>query len=134
MKHRQHLDWPFRGNRRQKEDRTDASLRVEGGIPQIARRTESLKAQTKQVGVEVNLRPTVSRPACPGVRRTSGTHYQFYFLLEISFRQLRLCYIVAPSLTRGRVCNLPVQLLLGLARALLGRSPAELTAIFYCLI
>jgi hypothetical protein len=30
---------------------------------------------------------------------------------------LRLCYFVAPSLTRGRVCNLRVQLLLGLARA-----------------
>jgi hypothetical protein len=69
------------------------------------------------VEVEVNLRPTVSRPVCPGVRRPSGTRDQFFFLLEISFRQLRLCYFVAPSLTRGRVCNLLVQLLLGLARA-----------------
>jgi hypothetical protein len=42
---------------------------------------------------------------------------QFYFLLEISFRQLWVCNFVAPSLTRGRVCNLLVQLLLGLARA-----------------
>jgi hypothetical protein len=67
--------------------------------------------------VEVNLRPTVSRPACPGVRRSSGTRDQFFFFLEISFRQLRLCCFVAPSLTRGRVCNLLVQLLLGLARA-----------------
>jgi hypothetical protein len=55
---------------------------------------------------EVNLRPTVSRPVCPGVRRPSGTSDQFFFLLEISFRQLRLCYFVAPSLTRGRICNL----------------------------
>jgi hypothetical protein len=54
---------------------------------------------------------------CPGVRRPSGTRDQFFFLLEISFRQLRLCYFVAPSLTRGRVCNLLVQLLLGLVRA-----------------
>jgi hypothetical protein len=67
--------------------------------------------------VEVNLRPTVSRPVCPGVRRPSGTCDQFFFLLEISFRQLQLCYFVAPSLTRGRVCNLLVQLLLGLASA-----------------
>jgi hypothetical protein len=37
--------------------------------------------------VEVNLRTTVSRPVCPGVRRTSGTRDQFFFLLEISFRQ-----------------------------------------------
>jgi hypothetical protein len=69
------------------------------------------------VEVAVNLRPTVSRPVCPGVRRPSGTRDQFCFLVEISFRQLRLCYFVAPSLTRGRVCNLLVQLLLGLTRA-----------------
>jgi hypothetical protein len=72
---------------------------------------------TTDVEVEVNLRPTVSRPVCPGVRRPSETFDQFFFLLEISFRQLRICYFVAPSLTRGRVCNLLVQLLLGLARA-----------------
>jgi hypothetical protein len=66
---------------------------------------------------EVNLRPTVSRPVYPGVRRPSGTRDQFFFLFEISFRQLRVCYFVAPSLTRGRVCSLLVQLLLGLARA-----------------
>jgi hypothetical protein len=38
------------------------------------------------IKVEVNLRPTVSRPVCPGVRSTSGTRDQFFFLLEISFR------------------------------------------------
>jgi hypothetical protein len=58
------------------------------------------------VEVEVNLRPTVSRPVCPGVRRPPGTRDQLFFLLEISFRQLLLCYFVAPSLRRGRVCNL----------------------------
>jgi hypothetical protein len=50
----------------------------------------------------------------------SGAHLgpmTFFFLLGISFRQLRLCYFVAPSLTRGQVCNLLVQLFLGLARA-----------------
>jgi hypothetical protein len=57
-------------------------------------------------GVEVNLRPTVSRPVCLGVRHLSGTRDQFFFLYEISFRQLRVCYSVEPSLTRGRVCNL----------------------------
>jgi hypothetical protein len=70
-----------------------------------------------EVEVEVNLRPTVSRPVCLGVRRPSGTCDQIFFLLEISFRQLRVCYFVAPSLTRRRVCNILVQLLLGLARA-----------------
>jgi hypothetical protein len=53
---------------------------------------------------------------CLGVRRPSGTCDQFFFLLKISFRQLRV-YFVGPSLTRGRICNLLVQLLLGLARA-----------------
>jgi hypothetical protein len=69
-----------------------------------------------EVEFEVNLRSTVSRIVCPGVRRPFGTRDQFFFLFEISFRQLRLCYLVAPSLTRGRVCNLLVQLVLGLAR------------------
>jgi hypothetical protein len=70
-----------------------------------------------EVEVEVNLRPTVSRPVCLGVRRPSGTSDQFFFLLVSSFRQLRLCYFVAPSLTRGRGCNLLVQLLPGLTKA-----------------
>jgi hypothetical protein len=39
-----------------------------------------------------------------------ATRDQSLFLLEIFFRQLRVCYSVAPSLTRGWVCNL--QLLL----------------------
>jgi hypothetical protein len=46
-----------------------------------------------------------------GVRRPSGTRDQFFF------RQLRHCFFVAPSLTRGQVCNLLVELLPGLARA-----------------
>jgi hypothetical protein len=66
-----------------------------------------------QTEVEVTLRPAVSRP----VRRPSGTCDQFYFLLKILLRQLRFCNFVAPSPTRGRVRNLLVQLLLGLARA-----------------
>jgi hypothetical protein len=75
------------------------------------------KAFLPEVEVEVNLRPTVSRPVCLDVRRPSETSDKFFFLLEISFRQLWLCYFVEPSLTKGRVSNLLVQLLLGLARA-----------------
>jgi hypothetical protein len=87
------------------------------------------------VKVEVNLRPTVSRPVCLGVRHPSRTCNQFFFLLEISFRQLQVYYFVAPSLTRRRVCTLLYNCFWALPeQSLLGRSPAELTAIFYCLI
>jgi hypothetical protein len=85
--------------------------------------------------VKVTLRPTVSRPVSLGVRRPSGTRDQFYFRLEIFFRQLRVCNFVAPSLTRGRVCNLLYNCFWALPeQSRLGRSPSELTAIFYCLI
>jgi hypothetical protein len=47
----------------------------------------------------------------------SGAHLGPVTNLSFSFRQLRLCYFVAPFLTRGRVCNLLVQLLLGPTRA-----------------
>jgi hypothetical protein len=38
-----------------------------------------------------------------------------FFLYGIFFRQLRVCYFVAPSLTRGRVCNLMLLLVLASA-------------------
>jgi hypothetical protein len=65
--------------------------------------------------VKVTLGPTLSWPVCLGARRPSGTRDQFFYLLEISFRQLRVCYFVAPSLTRGRVCNLLLLLILASA-------------------
>jgi hypothetical protein len=81
--------------------------------------------------VEVTSRPTVSRPVCLGVRRPSGTHDLFFFLLEIFFGQLRVCYFVTPSLTRRRVCNL--LLLLGLASAVTLGLPS-LTRSRVCLL
>jgi hypothetical protein len=63
---------------------------------------------------EVNLRPTVSRPVCLGVGHPSGTRDQFSSLLEIFFRPLRV-YFVAPSLTRRRVCNLLLLMVLASA-------------------
>jgi hypothetical protein len=55
---------------------------------------------------------TDSRPVCLGVGLPSGTPDQFFFLLEIFFRHLRVCYFVAPSLTRGLVHNLLLLLVL----------------------
>jgi hypothetical protein len=50
-------------------------------------------------------------------------------------RQLRLWYFVAPSLTRGQVCNLLYNCFWALPeQSLLGPSPAELMTLFYCLI
>jgi hypothetical protein len=88
-----------------------------------------------QVQVQVNLRPTFSRPVRLGAGNPSGTRDQFFSLLEIFFRQLRVCYFVPPSLTRLRVYNLLYNCFWFLPeQSLLGRSPAELIAIFYCFI
>jgi hypothetical protein len=75
-----------------------------------------------KVKVKVILRPTVSRPVRLGVRQPSGTSEQFFFLLEIFVKQFRLCYFIAPSLTRGRVCNLLLLLVLASAVPLMSES------------
>jgi hypothetical protein len=57
---------------------------------------------TVEEEVEVNLRPTVSRPVCLGVRRPSGTFDQFFFLLEISF-QTSACLLFCSALSDERM-------------------------------
>jgi hypothetical protein len=59
-----------------------------------------------QVEVEVTLQLTFSRPVSLGVRSPSGTCDQFFFIFDIFFRHFQVYYFVAPSLMKGRVCNL----------------------------
>jgi hypothetical protein len=66
-----------------------------------------------EVEIEVNLRPTVSWPVCLGVRRPFGALDQI-FVFRLTIAGFLMCDTL---LTRGRVCNLLVQLLLVLARA-----------------
>jgi hypothetical protein len=96
-------------------------------------RKEASSGVQVEVEVEVKLRPTVSWVLVSDTHMGAVTN--FSLSLKFSFRQLRLCYFIAPSLTRGRVCNLLYSCFWAKSeQALLGRSPAELTAIFYCLI
>jgi hypothetical protein len=62
-----------------------------------------------------------------GVRHPPGTCDQFFFLFEILFRQLQVCYFVAPSLTRGRVCNLLYNCFWALPEQWLGGSKSRKT-------
>jgi hypothetical protein len=78
-----------------------------------------------EVKVNVNLRPTVSRSVRLGFRHPSGTRDKIFFLFEIIFGQLRVCYFVASSLTRGRVCNLLLLLALAIAEPLGSESPQD---------
>jgi hypothetical protein len=50
-----------------------------------------------------------------GQRSSRSGRHQFFFLLEIFLKHLLVCYFVAPSMTRGRVCNLLLLLVLASA-------------------
>jgi hypothetical protein len=63
----------------------------------------------------------------------SGAHLDPWSIFHSPWNVL--CYFVAPSLMRGRVCNLLYNCFWALPeQSLLGEIPAELTTIFYCLI
>jgi hypothetical protein len=87
-----------------------------------------------KVKVKVTLRPTISRPVRLGVRRPSGTSDQFLFLLEFFFQTVAVRYLVASSLTRGRVCNLLLLLVPARAVSLLPALSDERSGLsFICI-
>jgi hypothetical protein len=71
------------------------------------------------LSLSLTLGPTVSRPVCLGIKYPSGSYDQIFIIVW----QLRVCWFGAPSLTRGRVCRLQLQVALASA----------VVAIFYCL-
>jgi hypothetical protein len=77
---------------------------------------------------DLTLRPTVSRPVCPGIKHPSWAYDQIF----ITVRHLWVCWCGLLSLTRGWVCHL--QLLLALASAvILGSKSHGTLDHFYCL-
>jgi hypothetical protein len=73
----------------------------------------SLSRSNLSLCLSLILRPTVSRPVCPGIKYPSGA----YDKILITVRQLRVCWCGAFCLMRGRVCR--SQLLLALASAVI---------------
>jgi hypothetical protein len=73
------------------------------------------------LSLNLMLRPTVSRPVCLVIKHSSVAYDQIFIIVS----QLRVCWFGAPSLTRWRLCRLP--LLLVLASAVIFGSESRRT-------
>jgi hypothetical protein len=90
---------------------------------------------TTHVMVEVEVKLNYDRQSVGQSILVSSSHLKPMTRLLFSVWQLQVSCCGAPSLTRGWVCNLLIQLLLGLARAItLGFKSLRTQTIFYCLI
>jgi hypothetical protein len=78
-----------------------------------------------KIDVEVILLSTVSRPVCHSVGHSSEARHQTF----ITVRHLPISCCEAPSLTRRRICNLLMELLLGLVSAVTVRSKSHRTRV-----
>jgi hypothetical protein len=81
-----------------------------------------------QLSLSLTLRPTVSPPVCLRIKHPSGAYDQIFIIVW----QLPVCWFGAPSLTRGRVCRLQLQLALASA-VIFGSESRRTLAKFYCL-
>jgi hypothetical protein len=84
-----------------------------------------------KVKVKITLRPTISRPVRHGVIRPCETRDQSLFLLVIFFWTVTVCYFTVPSLTRGRICNILLLLVLASAVTLRSALSAERSSLSF---
>jgi hypothetical protein len=97
------------------EEKAKPAWRWERHVPLKRRLTFSELHGVISHVIELKVKLSHIQSASPSWCLASTWNQRPIFHLEIFFRQLRVCYFVALSLTRGRVCNLLLLLVLASA-------------------